>query len=242
MSIYTELSRIQRTLKAPKNQRNNFGGYNYRSCEDIMEAVKPLLNDCVLTVTDDVVQIADRFYVKATARIALSSEDYIENSAFAREPLDKKGMDSAQITGATSSYARKYAMNGLLAIDDTKDADATNTHGAEDKKATKNVRSDFEKEATAQKKALNSAVKANNPEQLKATPTPLSEQADKLLEWLSSMTAEQFQSKANSAKDKAHDVRDALLSSGLPELAAKGVLIADKLKEFEPELDDDIIF
>lgn len=129
--IYNELSRIQKELKAPKGQFNKFGNYKYRSCEDILEAVKPLLGDCCLTISDDIILIGDRFYVKATAKLALSNEDYIENSALAREALDKKGMDESQITGASSSYARKYALNGLFAIDDTKDADATNTHGKE---------------------------------------------------------------------------------------------------------------
>lgn len=154
MSIYEELGRIQKTLKAPKNQRNKFGGYNYRSCEDILEAVKPLLDGCVLTVSDEVVSLGDRFYVKATARLALSGDDFVENTAWARESETKKGMDEAQITGATSSYARKYALNGLLAIDDTKDADALNKD--EDNKT-------FEKAAAAEKmaqtKALNAAVK-----------------------------------------------------------------------------------
>lgn len=128
MTIYEELSRIQKELKAPKNQRNNFGGYNYRSCEDILEAVKPLLDNCVLTVSDEVIVLDGRYYVKATACLALSKDEFVENTAYAREPESKKGMDEAQITGATSSYARKYALNGLLAIDDTRDADATNTH------------------------------------------------------------------------------------------------------------------
>jgi hypothetical protein len=132
--IYEALMNIQSELKAPKNQRNNFGGYNYRSCEDIMEAVKPLLlkNGVVLTVSDDMSVIGDRVYVKATATLA-DGEDVISNSAFAREAEAKKGMDDSQITGATSSYARKYALNGLFCIDDTKDADATNTHGKDDK-------------------------------------------------------------------------------------------------------------
>lgn len=116
------LNKIQKELKAPKGQRNSFGNYNYRSCEDILEAVKPLLGDAVLTIQDDIVMIGDRFYVKATATIS-EGEVSVSASAFARESLDKKGMDAAQITGATSSYARKYALNGLFCIDDTKDAD-----------------------------------------------------------------------------------------------------------------------
>lgn len=147
--IYNELSRIQKELKAPKGQFNKFGNYKYRSCEDILEAVKPLLGDCCLTISDDIVLIGDRYYIKATARLALSNEDYIENSAFAREAFDKKGMDESQITGASSSYARKYALNGLFAIDDTKDADATNTHGKDD----------FEKDAANEMRASTIARK-----------------------------------------------------------------------------------
>jgi hypothetical protein len=121
-----DLSAIQRELVAPKGQTNAFGGYKYRSCEDIMLAVKPLLAKAhaTLNVTDSVVMLGDRFYVKATATITFA-DDYIATATgFAREALSKKGMDEAQITGAASSYARKYALNGLLAIDDTKDADA----------------------------------------------------------------------------------------------------------------------
>jgi hypothetical protein len=149
--ITKKLAEIQAKLKAPKNQRNNFGGYNYRSCEDILEAVKPLLGEACLTVSDDIILIGDRFYIKATAKLSLGDQS-IENSAFAREPLTKKGMDEAQITGATSSYARKYALNGLFAIDDTKDPDATNTHGKEDE--------DFKKTATAEKTATTKAILA----------------------------------------------------------------------------------
>ena len=120
-----ELVKIQSELKAPKNQRNNFGNYNYRSCEDILEGLKPLLaeNNCTLVISDDIVQIGDRYYVKATCEITNSENIRFKSVAFAREPLDKKGMDQAQITGSTSSYARKYALNGLFCIDDTKDAD-----------------------------------------------------------------------------------------------------------------------
>jgi len=127
--LIDELKRIQATLKAPKNQRNNFGGYNYRSCEDILEAVKPLLGECVLTLSDEVVEVGGRVYVKATATLMLSDGAKAEVTAFAREPESKKGADASQITGAASSYARKYALNGLFLIDDTRDADATNDHG-----------------------------------------------------------------------------------------------------------------
>lgn len=120
--IILRLAKIQAELKAPKGQVNSFGNYKYRSCEDILEAVKPLLGDAVITINDEIVMIGDRFYVKSTATLT-DETGSISNSAYARESLEKKGMDSAQVTGATSSYARKYALNGLLLIDDTKDAD-----------------------------------------------------------------------------------------------------------------------
>ena len=132
MEIYKKLSGIQCELVATKGQYNNFGKYSYRSCEDILEAVKPLLDKykVAIVIKDDIVLVGDRFYVKATATLIDSETgESVEASAFARESADKKGMDSSQVTGATSSYARKYALNGLFAIDDNKDADATNTHG-----------------------------------------------------------------------------------------------------------------
>lgn len=123
--IIEKLSAIQTALKAPKNQKNTFGGYNYRSCEDILEAVKPLLksHECALTASDEIVQIGVRVYVKSTATLH-HKEETLSNTAYAREEETKKGMDGSQITGAASSYARKYALNGLFCIDDTKDADA----------------------------------------------------------------------------------------------------------------------
>lgn len=124
MEFIEKIVAIQSELKAPKGQYNSFGKYNYRSCEDILEGVKPLLakHGLVLTIQDSIDLIGDRFYVKATATIT-DGKDQLSTSAYARESLDKKGMDASQVTGATSSYARKYALNGLLAIDDTKDAD-----------------------------------------------------------------------------------------------------------------------
>lgn len=129
-NIAEKLRVIQSTLKAPKGQENKFGGYKYRSCEDILEAVKPLLKDqnLILTLSDDIVEVGGRVYVKATAALT-DGETSVTTTAYAREAETKKGMDDSQITGAASSYARKYALNGLFAIDDTKDADATNTHG-----------------------------------------------------------------------------------------------------------------
>ncbi len=116
------LTEIQKKLKAPKSNYNSFGKYNYRSCEDILEAVKPLLGDNTLTLSDEVVQIGDRIYVKATA-VFRDGATETRVSAFAREAESKKGMDESQVTGTASSYARKYALNGLFLIDDTKDAD-----------------------------------------------------------------------------------------------------------------------
>jgi hypothetical protein len=120
--IYSQLAHIQKTLKAPKGQFNTFGNYHYRSCEDILEAVKPLLGDMILTITDEIIQMGSRFYVKATATLKVKGDEF-SVSAYAREEETKKGMDGAQVTGASSSYARKYALNGLFLIDDTKDAD-----------------------------------------------------------------------------------------------------------------------
>jgi hypothetical protein len=137
-NIRHKLQGIQGLLKAPKGQTNKFGGYKYRSAEDILESVKPLLAEwqCVLTVSDEVVEIGGRVYVKSTARIIDAEHDNsVETTAFAREAEVKKGMDEAQITGSASSYARKYALNGLLCIDDTKDPDATNDHGKSQPKA-----------------------------------------------------------------------------------------------------------
>jgi len=133
-----ELNLIQTKLNAPKNQRNTFGNYNYRSCEDILEALKPLLKEtgCTLTISDDVVLVGDRYYIKATATIANEKGDRISNTAYAREPEGKKGMDEAQVSGATSSYARKYALNGLFCIDDCKDADTMDNREETGKKST----------------------------------------------------------------------------------------------------------
>ena len=130
-TIYEKLLAVQNELKAPKDKRNNFGGYNYRSCESILEAVKPLLQEqgLMLTIKDDVVNIGDRYYVRATVLLDdISSNGEIAITALAREEEAKKGMDASQITGTASSYARKYALNGLFLIDDTKDADTDEFH------------------------------------------------------------------------------------------------------------------
>lgn len=130
MTIYSKLSVVQKTLKAPKNQRNTFGNYNYRSCEDILEAVKPILSDLglALIITDKMVECGGRVYVQAQAMLWDTADStFVASTAYAREEETKKGMDASQVTGAASSYARKYALNGLFCIDDTKDSDATNT-------------------------------------------------------------------------------------------------------------------
>lgn len=132
MTIYEKLLKVQLELKAPKGQINKFGGYNYRSCEDILESLKPLLDKhkLALLISDSIVSHGDRNYIKAKATlINIEDGEKIETTAYAREELSKKGMDASQITGSTSSYARKYALNGLFAIDDTKDSDFTNKHG-----------------------------------------------------------------------------------------------------------------
>lgn len=126
MNVYEKLQHVQSGLKAPKNQYNKFGNYYYRNCGDIQEAAKPLLQEvkAALVVGDELVQIGDRYYIKATARfVDCESSERVENTAYAREEQEKKGMDASQVTGSTSSYARKYALNGLFCIDDVKDAD-----------------------------------------------------------------------------------------------------------------------
>lgn len=128
--LQAKLSDIQKELKAGKNQHNSFGNYDYRSCEDILSALKPLLGGSVILLTDEIVMIGERYYVKATASLAEGSET-ISTTAYAREEEGKKGMSADQVTGSASSYARKYALNGLFAIDDAKDSDSTNTHGKE---------------------------------------------------------------------------------------------------------------
>lgn len=127
MSVYSKLMKVQSELKAPKGQENKFGGYKYRSCEDILEAVKPLLakNGLCLVITDEVAEISGRFYIKATGRVIdIDDGTSVEATAYAREEESKKGMDGSQISGSSSSYARKYCLNGIFCTDDTKDADA----------------------------------------------------------------------------------------------------------------------
>ena len=130
MNVYEKLIAIQSELKAPKSQYNNFGKYAYRNCEDILEALKPILKEhkSTIYISDEIVTVLERFYIKATVTfIDAETGEKIINTAYAREEESKKGMDGSQVTGASSSYARKYALNGMFAIDDTKDSDFTNT-------------------------------------------------------------------------------------------------------------------
>lgn len=139
MNVYEKLQAVQASLKAPKNQYNKFGDYHYRNCEDIQEAAKPLLKEvkAALVVGDELVLIGDRYYIKATAAfIDCESAERVENTAYARESQEKKGMDASQVTGSTSSYARKYALNGLFCIDDVKDTDNQDNTGNKTVKAS----------------------------------------------------------------------------------------------------------
>ncbi len=148
MNVYEKLLAVQTELKAPKGQTNSFGKYKYRSCEDILEAVKPLLKKykAAIVISDDLILIGDRFYVEAIATFYdVENEASVKNTAFARESENKKGMDDSQVTGATSSYARKYALNGLLLIDDTKDADTDEYRNQQKDKEERKFDKDTEK-------------------------------------------------------------------------------------------------
>ena len=151
MNIYEKLLKIQTELKAPKGQFNSFGKYNYRSCEDILEGLKPLLDKykTTLIINDEIVQIGDRYYIRATATLIDVEKEggSISASAYAREDEKKSGMDLSQLTGSTSSYARKYALNGLFAIDDTRDSDATNKHEESEGKKDKSKSNEEVKES-----------------------------------------------------------------------------------------------
>lgn len=162
MNVYEKLANVQSALKAPKGQYNSFGKYKYRSCEDIVESVKPLLkqNGLLLTLTDEIVLMSDRFYVKATASVIDTADGTsVSVCGYAREEESKKGMDGSQVTGASSSYARKYALNGIFAIDDTKDSDSTNT-GDEQPKASQQKKLAPRDQLIARLKELNISVNA----------------------------------------------------------------------------------
>ena len=148
-NITQKLIKVQSELKAPKGQKNTFGNYNYRSAEDILEAVKPLLSEqgLLMTITDIIEQIGERYYIQAKV-ILTDGEDTVEVTGYARESLNKKGMDDSQITGTASSYARKYAMNGLFLIDDTNDSDSNENRTERENRAKKaDVEAEREKQA-----------------------------------------------------------------------------------------------
>ena len=166
-TIYQKLKQVQSELKAPKGQFNSFGKYKYRSCEDILEAVKPILakHDCVIILSDTVINLGDnRFYVKAIATfVDAATGEKVENSAFAREEEQKKGMDGSQITGTASSYARKYALNDLLLIDDTKDADTDEFKNQNDKKSEPVQQTETSGPAYPERKVIISTIEKHYP-------------------------------------------------------------------------------
>ena len=174
MTIHEELVRIQKELRAPKNQFNKFGKYYYRSCEDILEGLKACLGSCAIVINDRVIAVGDRIYIEATVSLKFDGEE-ITSTALARESESKKGMDDSMVTGTASSYARKYALNGLFAIDDNKDADMIES--VDDKlesvetvkelnelfkKIDESKRGKFTKKFAAKKKAILAAEKENN--------------------------------------------------------------------------------
>lgn len=233
MEFIEKVSKIQQGLKAPKNQRNNFGGYNYRSCEDILEAVKPLLGGLILTLNDEIIQVGDRVYVKATATIT-DGDHSVSTTANAREPLAKKGMDESQITGAASSYARKYALNGLFDIDDTKDADATNTHGKDD--------DEFKKQAAAAKSANTKAVKqavANGVDMPnRQYNTPLQERYKLCLAWLQAQNPTTYLNSTKGQKDWCNDVARELREQNLTEQLEVFMAAFDKVTSIDDSIPD----
>lgn len=180
--IYSELSRIQQELKAPKNLYNNFGKYAYRNAEGILEAVKPLLSGLALVINDEPVLIGDRFYIKATVTLT-DGEDSVSAVAYAREDEVKKGMDGCQITGACSSYARKYALNALLMIDDSKDSD-------DESLSPKNPANNQEKEKKASNK-VQGFLEANTKLMMQAFNIPdEDEMKRKISQWKKELTEE----------------------------------------------------
>ena len=171
MSVYKKLIDVQTKLKAPKNQYNSFGKYSYRNCEDILEALKPILKEvgATILISDEVVPVNERYYVKATVKfIDTETGEVVEASANAREEDNKKGMDSSQLTGSTSSYARKYALNGLFAIDDTRDSDHPITYDEEDKEENKKEnKKSIQVISEAQAKRMYMLAKGKDPDIIK---------------------------------------------------------------------------
>lgn len=197
-NITQKLIKVQSELKAPKGQKNTFGNYNYRSAEDILEAVKPLLSEqgLLMTITDIIEQIGERYYIQAKV-ILTDGEDTVEVTGYARESLNKKGMDDSQITGTASSYARKYAMNGLFLIDDTKDSDSNENRTERENRAKKaDVEAEREKQAKIAKlndqyeRALKAANDNEAPMELltKWNKLPKSAALKEIAEWINENT------------------------------------------------------
>lgn len=197
-NITQKLIKVQSELKAPKGQKNTFGNYNYRSAEDILEAVKPLLSEqgLLMTITDIIEQIGERYYIQAKV-ILTDGEDTVEVTGYARESLNKKGMDDSQITGTASSYARKYAMNGLFLIDDTKDSDSNENRTERENRAKKaDVEAEREKQAKIAKlndqyeRALKAANDNEAPTELltKWNKLPKAAALKKIAEWINENT------------------------------------------------------
>ena len=207
MGLAEKLLSIQTELKAPKNKENTFGKYKYRSCEDILEAVKPLLkkHNCLLTISDSIENIGERYYIKATTTIRDSENgETISNSALARETADKKGQDDSQITGTASSYARKYALNGLFLIDDTKDADTDEAH------IEKEARSKGKKTEQKTDEQLNQEMISNVSPDLIPDPNRTPEyRAKKLREEIARTGVSEAKLLANTKVEKWEDVTDA---------------------------------
>lgn len=213
-SIYEKLSAIQMELKAPKSQFNKFGNYNYRSCEDILEAVKPLCNknEVTLTIGDEIVCVEGRHYVKATAVLSdWISGDTIQNVSYARESSTKKGMDDSQVTGSTSTYARKYALNGLFNIDDTKDNDTSELKQETDTKAQK-----------AAKESLESSIKEVRERQRELEGLGADIRSEKIKQWMYEHTGYQ---------DQNVDLQDEVKNRKL--INAYDTLIAGKEKQIK---------
>lgn len=227
------LSLIQKELKAPKGQKNDFGGYKYRSCEDILEAVKKVLPDnCSVILSDDIVQVGDRFYVKATAAL-LGGQNKIEVTAFARESFDKKGMDAAQITGAASSYARKYALNGLFCIDDTKDADATNDGKGGDKPEEK--REFTREDKIFQRDYLYELSKKKTPEAVNAFINEWHDDLSAVPSFVSDVLKDAAQNRISGLKNKVSFPPPQFGFIDVPEATAFAILANDNLEKMDDE-------
>lgn len=207
MGVYEKLIKVQTDLKAPKSKYNSFGKYNYRSLEDILEGAKPLLkkHNATLVIADSMEQVGDRYYLKATATfIDTENGESVSNSALARESADKKGMDDSQITGTASSYARKYALNGLFLIDDTKDADTDEAH------IEKEARSKGKKPEQKTDEQLNQEMISNVSPDLIPDPTRTPDyRAKRLREEIARTGVSEAKLLANTKVEKWEDVTDA---------------------------------